>query len=518
MGALSAGLLILLAAIANFGNLALARSLQRRAEFATREAIGASRRDIARLVLVELTVLTSLGLTAALGFAAAALKFATYSIPNAYTAFGLPRVTPRVVVFASIASVLVVVGGMIPMLIAKRPVSSTLIQESHTSESKGVRSWRFLMTMAQCAVTVLLLVGSSLLVRSEFNLAGQDIGMMGDTFVVTALYPSRLAGGSPQFLNEVEASIDRLSRLPGVAAVGATFGAMADNATVLGMGVALNGHRGPTAIKFVSTDYFKATGSVLIEGRFPGMGHDFAVLSASLAKQCCPDRSAVGLTVPYAKGLTDVVGVVKDSFDVALDQPPTPTLFLPLLAPSMNAGGIRVHYLLRQPTPSANMGMTVDRQLRAIDADVRVVDEGTLNRRLLDTIRDRSFATLILTFFAAAASIVSASGLIGVVGSTVARRTREIAIRISLGANAQQVRLLVTREALVAAASGGIAGLIAGGVLSRFLESLLYGIHPADPLSTAIAALVMLGVVGAAAAVPAKRATSLMPTIALRME
>jgi ABC-type antimicrobial peptide transport system permease subunit len=162
--------------------------------------------------------------------------------------------------------------------------------------------------------------------------------------------------------------------------------------------------------------------------------------------------------------------------------------------------------------------MTVDRQLRAIDADVRVVDEGTLNRRLLDTIRDRSFATLILTFFAAAASIVSASGLIGVVGSTVARRTREIAIRISLGANAQQVRLLVTREALVAAASGGIAGLIAGGVLSRFLESLLYGIHPADPLSTAIAALVMLGVVGAAAAVPAKRATSLMPTIALRME
>jgi ABC-type antimicrobial peptide transport system permease subunit len=138
--------------------------------------------------------------------------------------------------------------------------------------------------------------------------------------------------------------------------------------------------------------------------------------------------------------------------------------------------------------------------------------------RLMRSIRDRSFATLIVAFFGIAAIGVSAAGLVGVVGFVVARRTREIAIRMAVGARRSDVRRLVTREAALASGAGAVVGFVAGGWLSRTMESFLFGIRPADPISMVLAAVALVAIVGGAAWVPARRAMRLSPVEALRVE
>ena len=160
----------------------------------------------------------------------------------------------------------------------------------------------------------------------------------------------------------------------------------------------------------------------------------------------------------------------------------------------------------------------IEQSVTAVNPEAIVLDGSTVRERLMRSIRDRSFATLILGFFALAALSVSVAGLMGIVMHTVARRTREIAIRVAIGAGSSAIRYLVVREAIMAAAAGTVLGLTASLWLSRALESLLYGMSPADPLSIAIAAIAVIGIVGLAAWLPARRAVRLSPTAALRTD
>ena len=220
-------------------------------------------------------------------------------------------------------------------------------------------------------------------------------------------------------------------------------------------------------------------------------------------------------SLPRGGSSATIVGVVADTFDRALDVPPEPMLFFVLDAPSSNS---RLNFVVRATQSIEAVCGPAERAITETNRDAIVTDVSAIGDRLADSVRDRSFATLVFALFAIAGIGVCASGLIGLVSFVVARRTREIAIRTALGAQGRDVRRLVMRQALTAALAGAIAGLIAGWWLSRWLENLLYGIEAGDMGTLVSGAAVMLVVVGAASWLPARRALRLSPTIALRAE
>jgi hypothetical protein len=378
------------------------------------------------------------------------------------------------------------------------------------------------MTAAQTMVAVVLLVGAMLMTRSYVNLLTQEPGYLPDLYAVGV--SSRQSQPPGAWRPEVEATVERLRRLPGVSAAAVMKGTLVEN---IGFGFAapavyVDGQRVRGLVKSVGTGFFQTSGTRLIEGRLlqPADEGQGAVVSGSFARACCEGRSAIGRQVTWTERSVDrsarIVGVVADVFDTALDQTPTPSAFVPISDRDLTSAWTT--YVLRIVAPDPALATAIEREIHAINPRVAIADGGAMRERLMRSIQDRSFATLMVTFFGAAAIGVSATGLVGVVGFVVARRTREIAIRMAIGAGRADVIRLVTREAVRASAVGVAAGLLLGAWLSRTMESFLFGIAPTDPVSLALAAGLLVVVVAIAAWVPARRAIRLSPSEALRIE
>lgn len=518
LGALGAGLLILAVCAANIANLLLARGASRVHEFATRQALGASGYDLARLVFIELGCLAIMGIGGGLLLAAGAIAVVATVIPSQFTTLGAPALTWRVVWFACASGGVVMAAGIVPAWAAWRVAPATILAQSALAESKSMRRLRYGMVMAQSAVAVVLLVGAAMLVRSYAALFTQDTGYAGDTFAVRAVYPRSLSVDAVRA--DIIATVERLRHLPGVSSAAATSGPLVEN---LSMGGAASLTVGTVVVPRaravpVTSAFFDTMRSRLITGRLPAPDDHArtAVVSATLAAMCCPDASPVGRVLLSGSRPLEIVGVIGDIYDNALDQHPMPRAFVPIETSA--AGLSTTTYVLRVERVGPDLGALIAREISAVNRDASVADGSTLRDRLLRSVGDRSFTTLVLTFFAVAAVSISAAGLVGVVSFAVARRTREIAIRRAIGASASHVRVLVAREAATAAGLGAIIGFAVGTWLSRTLQSFLYGIHPGDALSLVSAAAVMLAVVVIAAWIPARRALRLSPTIALRTE
>lgn len=523
LGALAAGVLILIVCATNVANLLLVRGAARTREFASREALGASRGDIARLMLVELALLTTLGVVGGLTLAKLALTTAALVIPAEYTTLGAPAITMRVVTLASFAGGLVMMAGLIPGWAAWRISPLALFNRIATTETIRVRALRFSMTAAQTAIAVLLLVGAVLFGRSYAKLLAQDPGYDRDTFAVTATYGfggSGASAGAPSLAPVIDATVERLRRIPGVTHAGASPGPLVDGLNMGGVfAMTIDGERVPGLPRPATRGFFEASGSRLVAGRLWTGDEDglTVVVTESFANGCCDGRFPVGRTITINDRPFEIVGVIKDPFTNALDQPPGPVVFVPI----DSGQGVQlgwVNYVIRSNGPRSELALAAEREVKAETSGVIIRGGATMRERLMQSIRDRSFATLIVVFFGIAAIGISAAGVAGVVGFVVARRTREIAIRLAVGATAGNVRRLVTREAAVAAAVGAAAGLASARWLSKTVESLLYGIEPADPWSFVIAAAAIVMVVVSAAWIPARRASRLSPTIALRAE
>jgi predicted permease len=515
MAALLAGLLILLVCAANVANLLLARAASRTVEFAVREALGASGAAIARLVVVELGLVTLLGIGAGLALAVAALAAVAAVIPAEYVSLGAPVLTARVVVFACASGGVILAGGLVPAWAAWRVTPVALFARTSTSDSRLVRTMRFGMTAMQTSVAVLLLAGAVLLGRSFINLVTQDPGYDGDRLAVRVFYASER---NSQLVESIAATLGRLQRIPGVSGAAVTTGVLVDGTTMAGAGPSLtiNGRPAAGAIRRASAGFFETAGVRLVAGRFPSAA-DYdraAVVTESFARRCCDGAGAVGLVATLTNRTYQIVGVVKDMYTSALDQPPGPMAFLPLDPQIMPF----VNYIIHAERPDSALALAIEREARAVSPTANVASGATMRARLMRSVNDRTFATLLVVLFAAAALSVSAAGLAGVVGVIVARRTREIAIRIAIGASSWRVHHLVAGEITLAAATGALLGLTAAAWLSRLLENVLYGIAPADPISFGLAAAVAVAIVLTAGWLPARRAMRLTPTIALRSE
>jgi len=523
LGALAAGLLITLICAANVINLLIARGTYRTREFATRLALGATRLHLLRLVLVELGIVALLAILASLVLAQVTLIGIRQVAPAEYTLLGQPAITLRVLAFSTLLGVGLVAVAIPAVWFTWRATLSSPISQSLSIEGRRVRWLRFIAAAGQSATAMILLVGGTLLARSQMNLWSQQTGVAADARVVSVSYPR--AEPRHRVAEDAERTAAALRNLAGVRVAAALAGSLLDDFTTLGgQPIRVAGRAILMTPKEITPDYFDSIGATLCAGRSlrpEDRAWSAVVINEALARQLWPHQAperAVGQVFAVGDGRAtgQIVGVVRNSFDRALDVLPAPTMFRRMETPT---GLVPIYYIVRTDSRYVDtVDAAVRRTVRRINPEALVLEAAPLNARLAATVKDRSFTALILGLFTVAGVGVTASGLFGIVVFVVGRRTREIAIRVAIGARRRNVRWLVVREALTAAWVGAAAGLMAGSWLSKLLEHQLYGIQTGDLGSLVCAAILMAGVAAVAAWIPANRALSVAPNEVLRTE
>jgi len=512
-GALAAGVLVLLVCAGNVANLSLVQAAYRAREFATREAIGASRADIVRLWLFEHALLAVVAIGLGLAVAFSALMTVARAIPQMFVTLGAPAISGRSVIFAALC-------GAAAAVIAFLPAGTVLLRGSRDSQRNTSRRYgpgrsRLVFMAGQCALTMILATGAGMLVQSYYRLTTQDTGYDGNAGAVTVAYP--FAGRGSVSLPMIEETARQLLLVPGVRAVGVSA------TTVVGAGVSkravtVSGQTAAVEMSYVSPAFLDAAGLTMLRGRWLSDSDQLwrgVVVNESFARAFLSRVSSpIGESIFHGGRQAEIVGVVRDVLDKELDLRPVPTVYSTLDA----ARGSTFTYVLSPGRAATQKQAVVRRAILSGDSRAVVGDIQTIRERHSETVRDKTFATLVLSFFGAAGAAVCVTGIIGLVAFIVSRRTSEIAIRVALGASPSSVRRLVLQEAVGAAVAGGVVGLLAGRWLSLSLEHLVYGVTPGNWPTTLGAGALMLAIVIMASLIPAQRAVNLPPSVALRAE
>jgi predicted permease len=509
-GALLASGFILLVCWANVFSTALTRGLYRATELATRSALGATTSHIARLLGGETLKVMALGGGGALAVTWLALRAAVPVFPPQFATLGSPSITGRVVLFVLVGVSIGGVSWYLASLVAWRLRARRHGLQVVSRDGGTLRTLRFALVAGQLAATSVLLVGSALLARSYLNLLSVDAGLDDRTQTLTVVHDPEL----PQALklDLVKRTVMALRTAGGVEAVGAGGGSLLDgrgNPRLL----IRNGR--PTLVDwtYVAGEYFAASGLQFLAGGPPAFDDaGAAVITERAARALFGKRDPVGQVLSYGRDFR-VVGVVRDVRARGLSLEPTPGIY------SRIEGwpNATTTYFLRASGDSVRPA-SWQRIVRGVDPMAVILDGGSVRERLNRSVRDRTFAAVVLGLFALAGVLIATLGVAGVVAYTVVRRTRELAIRLALGATVPDVAMLVARDALAAATCGVAAGVAASVWLSRGLESLLYGIPAAEPMTLLLTAAGLLGAAGAAATLPGVRAARIDPASALRVD
>jgi predicted permease len=523
--------LVLLIACANVANLLIARGFMRQKEIAVRLSLGASRGQLMRQMLVESLVLSTAGGLVGVALAVALTQGLLAFVPSDGRPL-LIRATPdgRILGFTLGLTFLTgVVFGLLPAMRASRPDPWTTLKDT-VGAIAGTGGSLFLrkgLVAAQVTLSFLLLFGAGLFVRSLQNLRTADTGVALDNLVTFQVSPALSGYDSPRAVAFDDQLLDNLRGVPGVktaafAAVPILSGSEWDNSMSVEGHRAKDGEDMQAFMNAISPDYFAAMGIPILEGR------DFnrtdtkehattAIVNRKFADHFFPGTSAIGKhigngTGPKAKLTIEIVGVAAN----ALYEGPREGIRRQVYIP--NWGKSAVTYYVRTTDSSSAAFTAVRNQVRKLDASMPVYAmktlEGQLDERLLT---DRLIASLAAGF-GLLATVLASIGLYGVMAFVVARRRKELGIRLALGAEPGGVIWLVMQEVLLLLAIGLTIGIPAAMALGRFVASQLYGIEARDPW-TAMATLVLLTLVSAAAGlIPAHRASRIDPMLALRYE
>lgn len=517
--------LVLVVACANLANLMLARAAGRRREIAVRVALGAARGRLVRQLLTESVLLALLGGALALPLAAGFTALVTRVQPPLPIDIGL-AVSPdwRVLVFTLFAAIFTgVVFGLIPALRASRPDLVPALKDSGSAAGRRRLELRDVLVVVQIAVSLVLVVGGALLVRSLSAAGRVQLGYDGDrtAYVALALEMSgydRARGG--QF---IETGVQRLQSVPQVEAVALTS-RLPLSLNNNGFSVYMSGQQDankpiPIDGAYVDERYFGALNIKLLAGRgIEASDRDgsrrVVVISNTMAQRYWPGspEAALGREFRLREGGEpyQVIGVVADYKVDTPGESPKPYMHLPLGREDAFA-----NYIVRTSGPARAVVPALQSALRALDPDIVFFDRGTM-RDLADV---RLFAVRagawLIGAFGALALIVAAVGLYGVIGYSVSRRVREISIRKALGAQPGQLLRMVLREGMVLVAIGGVIGAAFAGAAARVLSSVLF-VGPFDAVSFAVAFGVLAFVALLANAIPASRAARVDPMSALK--
>ena len=529
---LAAAAIVMLIACANVANLFLVRTEGRQRELAVRRALGAGRRQLVRLQLAEALVIAALGGGLAVLVAAAIVPAFLGVAPDRIPRMDQVALGPETLGFALGAALLAaLLCGLVPALRGSIPDLARLRDGGRGSTTRRHRL-RNLLVAGQTALALLLLIGSALLFRSADALLSTDPGYETSDIFSFQIAPDRPSlDSAPAFARFNLAFLDRLAALPGVESAGLVENLPLEEGTnsvpVRSEGMAGPVEEGPRVqVTFTAGDYFPSMGIALLAGRpFADSDHlapqGSAVVSRSAAERLWPGEDPVGKRLELAgrEGWQTVVGVVEDVRQFALAQTPEPLVYLPMVDTSAEGGR------------SVSSPAFVVRSSRAntIAADVRalvreVAPEAPMYRTFtMEALVQRNVAQLSFTLFtmgvaALLSLLLGAIGLYGVLSYIVAERTREIGLRMALGASASQVRRIVVGQGTRVVAIGIAVGLVAALAFTRVLDTLLYGVGAFDLPVFALMALAMLGVGALASYLPARRASSMDPSDSLRRE
>jgi putative ABC transport system permease protein len=524
---------LLLMACVNVANLLLARGATRAREVALRSALGAGRGRIVVQFLTE-SVLLALG-GAALGWflAAGAIYLLVHAGPATVPRLAQASIDLRLFGFTLAISLTTgILFGIVPaMQGARSPLSATLNEGGRGgSTGRARRRIRNTLVSTEVALAVVVLIAAGLLMRSFIRLRGVDPGFR-PAGVLTVRVP--LAGGRNgardrriAFFRQVT---ERIAALPGVRAVGAV-NALPLTGLDVGATFAVVGRpatdqaRRPMALSRSTTPgYFAALGIPLLTGRAladSDTAHSapVVVVNQTLARRFWPGGGAVGgrLAVDLAAGtrVAEIVGVVGDTKSESIDGEEWPTIFSPY--PQLPPGAMTL--TVRTAGPPLALASAVTGEVHRLDPDQPVADLRPMDEVVDLALAGARFNTVLLVSFAGVAFLLAAVGIYGVISYDVSQRTHEIGIRMALGAQPADVRRLIMGQGARLAVYGIGAGLLGAGLVTRFMRTMLFGVHPADAWTyTAISILLALVALGASL-VPSRRAMALDPVTALRHE
>jgi len=529
--------MVLLIACANVANLLLARASSRRREVAMRSALGASRTHIALQLLLEALVLASLAGLVGLLLASWTVSLLLSIAPETLPRLDQVTIDGAVLLYTLLAVVVVtVLFGLIPSLwLARVPVSDVLSQGGRTGTGGPTRRRsRSALLVTEVALSLMLLLGAGLLLHSFSRLSAVRLGFEKDDVLTFRLsLPSDPydydVGRTVRLFGSLE---DRVGSLPGVDAVASVYGSPLGEDGVftsihfLDRAPPPEGQEDDIAVRIVTPSYHEALRIPVVNGRrFAASDRDgvtrVALVSQSLSERYFPDQDPVGrqirIDMNLGFGSADpwtIVGVVGDIRSEDLATEPEPEIYVP----HAQMGSRIMSVLVRMSPGAQSLLPAIRRELQALDPNVPLRDVEMLEETVDRHLGPARFYLLLLTIFAGMAVTLAGIGLYGVIAYLVSRRTREIGIRMALGAKSGDIGRMVLSQGIRPALLGVVLGVIGAYLGSRVLQSLLYEVQPGDPLAFVGATLVLLAVVVLAILLPARRASSVDPVEALRSE
>ena len=514
--------LVLLIACANVGSLQLARAAARERDLAVRVALGASRGRIVRQLVVE-TMFAAV-LSGALGIGAsywgvpALVGLAGSALPSGSAV----SLNTTVLAFAvALSMVTGMASGFIPALFVSR---HDAIAALRTGAAVGAHArFRAVLVVVEVALATTLLAGAGLLLRSFDRLNAVDPGFQPKGAVVLSL--SRSEKGATEFFEEL---VRRVSALPGVRSVGAIRNFPMSGSNVNG-DIMLEG-RPARAGEFISEsqivagNYFQAMGIALRSGA--GLGEQggksaerVAVVNETFARRFFPGEDALGkrftedVGEPNPKWIR-IVGIVGDVRQFELGRAPEPEAYYPIA----QSPSVAMTLVVRSDLPLASLAPSIAREISSLDPEQPVAGMQTLADRVRSTLDQRRLSALLLSIFSGSALFLTVVGLYATLAFSVAQRTREIGVRMALGARVERVVRLVVGQGMRLAAVGVAIGLAAALVLGRLIASLLYGVGSHDLATFSAVVIVLLGSAALACWIPARRAARVDPVVALHAE
>jgi predicted permease len=522
---------VLLIACANVGNLLLMRASKRHKEIAIRLALGASRADLVRQLLTETLLLFLLAGLAGMFVADRVVKVVAALMPAdkpLSTEIGLDL---RVFGFALLLSLVTgIIFGLTPALRASNPNLIPALKDDMGSQQSGYSRSRLrsLFVVAQVTLSVALLIGAGLFIRSLRNTRSIDPGFKVENALLVPVDLKFQRYTEPVGLDFQRRLLENVRALPGV--TGASYVRDVPLGSSSGFMVvtteSVNGQEGfkrSVGANVAGAGYFQTLGIPLARGRDFGEqdrqgAPPVAIVNQTFVDRTWPGEDPVGKRIsinsdtgPFA----EIIGVAKDSKYRSLEENPTSLVYLPLQQQDYQS---RLTLVVRTSGDPEPILPTVRNQVRSLDNNLPLAGMTTLSQHVNLSLLPSRVGAWFLGIFGLLALILAVIGLYGVVAYSVGNRTREIGIRMALGAERTHVLKMVLREGMVLAGSGVALGVIMAFIMTRLLQGFIYGISATDPLTFAGVALVMILVAVAACYLPASKATTIDPNIALRYE
>jgi putative ABC transport system permease protein len=529
---------VLAIACVNLAGLFLTHAMSRRREYAVRAALGASRRRLVQRALVESTLLAAIGGAVGVWLSQAGIAVVVRLVPT-----GIPRIAAvgldrNVLLFAIAVSLVTgVVFGLLPALqVSRDAASGSLRGDARGSTGRDAHRTRARLLAAETALALVLLVGAGLFLRSFAELQAVSLGF--DTRNVLAARLSlpvsyRSGAALSRFY---DALAERTRALPGVRSVSAAA-LLPLNGAGWTTDFIVDGRLAPKPADLpiahyrpVGPRYFETLGIPIVAGRDIGdedrAGQPrVAVVNQTLAARFFPDGRAIGSTLVLegADGMLKltIVGVAADVRHLSLDLPPANDIYLSLhQAPPSDVAALvnAMHWIVRTDTAPLALTAPLRRALHDVDGDVPMTAARSMDQVVGVSLAARRFNLALLVVFAGAALGLATIGIYGVTSQIAHQRTRELGIRVALGASRGDIVRLVTLDTLRAVAVGGLGGAVAAWIGGLLIRDLLFGIDAADPLTFVSVVAGVAAVAAVASAIPALRASRVDPRVSLSVE